>query len=149
MDDLTKILLTSAFTIVGGVLVFVIGQLLVKFLIEPLHEFRKVLGFVRFAFDFFAPELHTPVPGDKERCDKASDAFRKASADLASSLNSVPWYDLMSRWFPKVLPPRAKASEAVKWLRNLATAVYKADRSDNHKIVHKLYDLLGFGTPQE
>lgn len=44
MDDLTKILLTSSLTVLGGVLVFVTGQLIVKFLIEPIHELKKIIG---------------------------------------------------------------------------------------------------------
>ena len=48
MGDLEKILLTSASTILGGVIVFVIGQLVSKFLIEPIHELRKAVGEVQF-----------------------------------------------------------------------------------------------------
>lgn len=52
MSDLERILLTSALTILGVVVVLVMGQLLSKFLIEPIHELRKVVGEVRFSLAF-------------------------------------------------------------------------------------------------
>jgi hypothetical protein len=37
MSDLDKILLTSVTTVIGGLIIFSFGQLLLKFIIEPLH----------------------------------------------------------------------------------------------------------------
>jgi asparagine N-glycosylation enzyme membrane subunit Stt3 len=48
VSELEKIVWTAAFTILGGVLVYVIAQLLSKFLIEPTHELKRVIGEVRF-----------------------------------------------------------------------------------------------------
>jgi len=50
----------------AGVAVYVIGQLISKFLIEPLHELRKVVGEVRFNLSFHAPTIHTPIGRTKE-----------------------------------------------------------------------------------
>jgi len=57
MSELEKITWTAAFTIFGGVLVYVIGQLLSKFLIDPTHELKKVIGQVRFNLAFHAPTI--------------------------------------------------------------------------------------------
>jgi hypothetical protein len=53
IDLVVKIFLTSGLTIVGGVFIFVFGQILSKFFIEPLHEQRKAIGAVGEALIFF------------------------------------------------------------------------------------------------
>jgi len=145
MGEFTKIILTAGFTILGGVVVYVCGQLASKFIIEPIHEFKKLLGEIRYTILFHKPELYTPIAADKERCDKASEAFRKASSDLVAKADSVPFYDRLASRSRGFLPRRAAVEEAAKWLRDLSSAVYKDDRTDNHKVVAKVYDALGFG----
>jgi hypothetical protein len=54
MSELFKIILTSSLTIFGGILVFVIGQVVVKFIIEPLHEQAKLIGEIANSLIFFA-----------------------------------------------------------------------------------------------
>jgi hypothetical protein len=44
VSDLEKILLTSASTIVGGVIVLVAGQILGKFFLEPIQEQARLIG---------------------------------------------------------------------------------------------------------
>ena len=46
MSDLDKILLTALTTVIVGVIVFTVGQVLVKFLIEPIYEQRRLVGTV-------------------------------------------------------------------------------------------------------
>lgn len=41
-------LLTSSLTILGGVVVFSLSQIVQKFLIEPVHEQAKVIGEIFF-----------------------------------------------------------------------------------------------------
>lgn len=54
MSELFKIILTSSLTILGGILVFVIGQVVVKFILEPLHEQAKLIGEIANSLIFFA-----------------------------------------------------------------------------------------------
>ena len=42
MSELFKIVLTSSITVLSGILVFVGGQLIAKFFIEPIHEQRRL-----------------------------------------------------------------------------------------------------------
>src|SRR5688500_11232023 len=50
MSELLKIALTA----VGGVTVFVIGQLVAKFLIEPIHEQKKLIGEIAGTIIFYS-----------------------------------------------------------------------------------------------
>ena len=59
MTDGEKIVLSAIGAAFGGIVVYVIGQLLSKFLIEPLYELRKAIGEVRFNLSFHAQTIHT------------------------------------------------------------------------------------------
>jgi hypothetical protein len=44
LSDLTKIFLTSALTIIGGITIYVAGQIIARFFIDPLHESGSKAG---------------------------------------------------------------------------------------------------------
>ena len=134
MDDFEKILLTSMLTILVGVVVFVIGQLLSKFLIEPVHELRKAIGEVRYNLLFFAPDILTPIGRTRESSDKVCDALRKNSSDLYIRSEAIPFYPLVSWVFRGSVPPREKVMDAAKWLRGLSTYMHETDEKANSHI---------------
>ena len=143
-SGLTEILLTAASTILGGVFIFVAGQVVARFFIEPIHDFKTLLGDIRYSLIFFAREIQTPVPGDKERCDKASEALRKHSSDLPSKAAAIPLYALISALTCRFIPRRILVFEAARYLMGLSNAVYNKDRSRNTDSVNKICSLLGF-----
>jgi hypothetical protein len=150
MDDLTKILITSSLTVIGGVLVFVAGQLLGKFVIDPMHEFKKTIGEVRFILAFYAPTIHTPAARDKERSDKAAEALIKSSCELLAGINAVPFYGSLSALFPRFLPSMQHVVAAAVQLRGLSTYVHETgDRAiDSLEViasrVAQIENALGF-----
>lgn len=122
MSDLEKILWTSASTILGGVILFVIGQLLSKFLIEPIQELRKAIGEVRFNLAYYAPIIHTPISRDKERSDKVYDAIMRNSCDLLTKADVIPFYRFLPQKF--VLPIK-NIDRAADDLRGLTTYLHE------------------------
>src|SRR5665647_1300337 len=88
MTELEKIVVTAAVTIVGGLFVYVAGQLLSKFFIEPTHELKKAIGEVRFNLAFHGPTIHTPISRNPERSQKAYEALMKSSCDLLARVNA-------------------------------------------------------------
>lgn len=44
MSELYKIILTSSLTVLGGVITFVAGQIVIKFLIEPIHNYMQLVS---------------------------------------------------------------------------------------------------------
>ena len=124
MTDLEKILLTSATTVIGGVIVYVLGQLLSKFVIEPIHELKKAIGETRFSLAFHAPIIHTPIGRTKERSDEAYAAIMKSSCDLLAKSEAVALY----RFIPARFLPLAKdVSRAAVDLRALSTYLHETD----------------------
>ena len=130
MGDLEKILLTSASTILGGVIVFVIGQLVSKFLIEPIHELRKAVGEVQFYLAYYAPIIHTPISRDKERSDKAYDAIMRTSCDLLTKADAIPLYRFLPRRF---VLPKQNIDRAAADLRAVTTHLHETgEKADSH-----------------
>ena len=131
MSDLEKILLTSALTVLGGVFVFVVGQLVLKFFIEPAHELRKAIAAVRHSFLFFAPDILTPIGRTPESSTKARDALLKGSADLYIWCEAIRCYLPISRLLR--LPAKDKVLDAAKWLRGLSTYLHETgDKAEGH-----------------
>ncbi|MCX7170813.1 MAG: hypothetical protein NTY41_11140 [Proteobacteria bacterium] len=149
MSDIEKILVTSTFTIIGGVAVYVVGQLLSKFIIEPVQDLRKVIGEVRFNLAFHAPEIHTPIGRTKEKSDKVRDALMKSSCDLLAKLQAISLYNWWASMSREVLPSRRSIEAAAVQLRGLSTYVHRTEEKANDdleviaKRVARIETLLG------
>ncbi len=52
--------LTASITILGGFIVFVLGQIVVKFFIEPIHEQSKTIGEIAYSLIFYANLYSNP-----------------------------------------------------------------------------------------
>lgn len=134
MSDIEIMVLTSCFTIITGVVVFVIGQLLSKLIIEPAYELRKSIGEVRFNLAFHAPCIHTPAARNNDTSEQARNALMKSSCDLLAKLQAIPLYDRLSALFKSALPPRANIENAAVQLRGLSTYVFDTSSNANHEI---------------
>ena len=88
MTDIEKIVYGGLF----GIGVYLVGQLLSNFVIEPLHELRKAVGRVRFNLAFHAPTIRTPIGRSEERSTAARDALMASSSELVATLHAVPGY---------------------------------------------------------
>lgn len=115
----------------GGLAVFVIGQLLAKFFVEPLHELRKAVGEVRFNLAFHAPTIHTPVGRSKEASDQAREALMKSSCDLIADLHAIPGFRVTRFLAFGVLPCRKAIEDAAVQLRGLSTYVHETGEKAN------------------
>lgn len=145
MTDIEKIVWGA----LGGLSVFIVGQLLAKFFIEPLHELRKAVGEVRFNLSFHAPTIHTPIGRSQEASDKAREALMKSSCDLIADLHAIPAYGLTRFLAFGVLPCRKSIESAAVQLRGLSTYVHETGEKANssleaiRKRVERIEKLLG------
>tara|TARA_R110002111_G_scaffold41857_2_gene77338 strand:+ start:184 stop:636 length:453 start_codon:yes stop_codon:yes gene_type:complete len=144
MTDIEKIVWGG----LAGVTIYVIGQLLSKFLIEPLHELRKVVGEVRFNLSFHAPTIHTPIGRSKETSEAARQALMESSCDLIAKLHAVPGYMVFRHLSFGALPNRKDLKTAAIQLRGLSTYVHEeGDKASKNiefinKRVAKIESLL-------
>lgn len=145
MTDVEKIVWGA----LGGVAVYLIGQLLSKFFIEPLHELRKAVGEVRFNLAFHTPTIHTPDVRSKESSDAAREALLKSSCGLIAKLYAIPIYNMTRLLSFGVLPSRKAVESAAVQLRGLSTYVHETGEKASasldviRKRVAKIEYLLG------
>lgn len=123
MSELLKIALTA----VGGVTVFVIGQLVAKFLIEPIHEQKKLIGEIAATIIFYSnvgAGVEQHYFDQIKAIDKSDDPKKEILIDRYTNI-------LNSHW--------AKSDEAAMTLRRQATELL----GKTHAIpFYKLLSLL-------
>jgi hypothetical protein len=131
-------------TAVIAVIVFVAGQYILKFVLEPIQEQRKLRGEVGRALVFYANreaigvELGTFT---KEQIHEASGDLRDLAARLQASLLTVPYYDTLAR-LRRVLPRkdvRAAATELIGWSNEVLTK--RSDTHNRRKVIAQMLDI--------
>ena len=79
MSESLKIVLT----VFGSICIFVFGQILSKFFIEPIYEQKKVIGQIAHFLLYYAGQISSPSKDDIDGIrTKASDQFRLLSCEL-------------------------------------------------------------------
>lgn len=119
MSELFKIVLTSCLTILGGIIVLVIGQIITKFFIEPIHEQSKLIGDIAYSLTFYANIFSNPGNGKPEQMEEASKILRQQASQLLEKNYTIQWYWLweLLRVVPKQEDVIA-ASQSLIWLSN-------------------------------
>lgn len=88
---MNEAILTTTLTIIGGVSVFVIGQLLVKVFVEPIHKLRglrgDIVGFLTYYSDVY---LSLPDLNKENDVRKVSTEARKLGSDLMAKALTIP-----------------------------------------------------------
>jgi hypothetical protein len=124
--------LTATITIIGGVTVYVLGQIISKFFIEPYHEYRKTVGEIAYTLTYYANV--SAAQAKEELQDEASKAFRQNASRLKVTAFQIPFFRLLPR-FQSVM-------HASAGLIGLSNVVYRDnwDHIDKHrnKIVENL-----------
>lgn len=134
-------------TIVTGVLVFLIGQAVLKFLLEPLQEFRRTVSEVAHALIEYANVYGNPGLGDDQKLKEASRTLRNLSSRMHAQMYLTPKY----RYIAKVLcfPSEKSVSEAVTNLIGLSNSVFASgDPVANAGRANKIRKALGIYIPE-
>ncbi len=120
MSEIEKVLLTAALTVLTGVTVFVVGQAFTRFVIEPLHEQRKVIGAIADALIYHAhyfADSGPPAVQDLERLNAAADQFQRLASDLTAKSIAIPGYRVLA--LVRAVPRYDKVLEARRSLWGL------------------------------
>lgn len=118
---------TVFFTVLSGVITFVIGQLIVKLILDPVHDLRRIIGEISHTLIERANIIANPGVPSREVMDETSDLLRKFSSQLHAHLYLIPKYDVTCRIFR--LPSKEKLLAASTNLIGLSNSVYGADHS--------------------
>ena len=84
--------LTVFITVLSGVITFVVGQLAVKLILDPVQDLKKTIGQISHTLVDRANVIANPDVSTKEEKNETSVLLRKLSAHLHAHLYLVPWY---------------------------------------------------------
>lgn len=102
--------MTTFLTVFSGVMVYVIGQIIMKMLIEPVSEQRKVISKITYDLRFYADKLANP----KDRADadmvEVCRIMRQHSSQLHAATNLIPAYRYWCYIFGSPHPDKIKES---------------------------------------
>ena len=114
---------TILITVLSGVLTYVVGQIILKLVIEPVQDTKKTIGEVSHSLIEYGQAIHNPglLPG--EAMHEAANQLRKLSSKLHAHLYLVPYYSRTAKIFG--LPEKAKLLVASTDLVALSTSLYK------------------------
>lgn len=125
---------TAALTALFGVTVYVTGQILQKFIIEPLQEQRKLKGEIAFALIYFANVnivFNTEI--EKEKAVDASKELRKLASDLRRGLELIPLYWFFA--FLRIVPSSKAIYKASEGLVGWSNTVFREDTEHHRNMV--------------
>lgn len=118
-------------TVLAGVSVFVIGQLLIKFLLDPLQEYFRLKGDIADALIYYAHVYSNPGVGSDELMREAHECLRKHASSLLSRKGAIPFYQFWAKI--GLLPVREQILFAHVNLIGLSNGLF---RNDRESIVH-------------
>jgi hypothetical protein len=122
MGDVTKIFLTSGLTIIGGVLIYVFGQIVIRFFVDPYQHYRQIVAEIADALVYYG---NISGGSNRQRQDEASNAFRQKASLLRVKAYGIPYYNKFAKW--RWVPPWSSIMEASSALIDLSNEVYKHD----------------------
>lgn len=140
MAEIVQIFMTSMVTVFGGVLVYVGGQVSVKFFIEPIHDLRSHIGAISHALVYYS-DLYTNTGEDKEeRRERVSKHFRTHAALLRAKGNAVPLYGLWAK--RGVIPSRKSIVTASANLIGISKVVLDGGLSETEQMARAVENEL-------
>jgi hypothetical protein len=107
-------------TVISGTLVFVLGQTIQQFILEPVQKYRKTVGKIDNRLKFYSNIITSNIfENDKTMLNEITDSIRNLSCDLESSYKQIPLTKLLaSLGVIESEKDVAKAAQALIFLSN-------------------------------
>jgi len=124
--------LTVFITIFAGFTVFVLGQIFLKWFIEPVQEFRKLQGEILFLFANDHAAIHNAKAIDEKEALIVLGALYNLGARLHSCIHLIPCYRKTRRVFS--LPEEEKVIFAAKCMHSMGNTMFGSSADINYKL---------------
>lgn len=151
MQELTKAALTAFFAI----LVLVAGEILKRFIIDPIQEQKRVIGEISLALVVYQDlkdvdrrrrrgDHRVPSP---EEITKIEDKLRLLAGQLQATIWTIPFYDFLSErgW----VKSKERIINASKSLYEWAGLIRNARAEDTNKKREQVQDNLNLGLNEQ
>lgn len=119
-------------TIVAGVSVFVLGQIVLKWLIEPIQEFRRLKGEVLFHLASEHEVIHNAKAIDEDAAHQVGAVLHDLGARLHATLSLIPMYPYSRKLF--LLPKAEQIRLAAERLRLISNSMYSEAEDIHYKL---------------
>jgi hypothetical protein len=134
---MSEVMLTTVLTVLSGVSIFVIVQLIVKIFVEPIHKLRglkgDIVGFLTYYSDVY---LSLPDLNKDEDVRKVSTEARKLGSDIIAKALTIPCYRFFSRL--GLVPKFSDISIAHRELIGLSNTVLSKSNSVPERATKRL-----------
>ncbi len=128
------------YIILAGIIIYVAGQIIVKIVIDPVQELKRVIADIAFKLIYYshvyriAPSGEEGAPGesaqrsvDPDKLEQAADEYRKLASMLNAGYRLVPFYAIARLLF--FLPREADIIEARNALLEMSEEIFAAPKS--------------------
>jgi hypothetical protein len=128
------------YIILAGVIIYVAGQIIVKIVIDPVQELKRVISDIAFKLIYYshvyriAPSGEEDASGqeeqrraDPEKMEQAADEYRKLASMLNAGYRLVPFYTISKLLF--FLPREADIIDARNELLEMSEEIFAAPKS--------------------
>jgi hypothetical protein len=131
-------LVTAALTALFAVLVFVAGQFLQRFLLEPIQEQRKIIGEIAFSLLFYANVMDMSARENKglvrlEEPVEIVKTLRGLASRLRATLWTIPCYKLFAKL--GIVPDEDSVMAASQSLAGWSNSIHHGDPSVHRKVI--------------
>ena len=86
-------------TVFSGVIVFTLGQIVLKLIIEPIQGYKSTVGDISIALINHANVYFNPGVMKEERIDAASTELRLLASKLSAHVVLIPFYEKIAPFF--------------------------------------------------
>jgi len=143
MSELTKIILTSSLTILGGVIIFSITRFVERFYIIPMDNLNKLRGQVSHKIILHRNKFGNTNLTAEEK-DEISNDFRKLSSELRSKVYLIKNYRLLSCL--NLILPREDVFVASRELMGLSNSFFQDNQQKHDNRIEKIEKNLSIST---
>ena len=145
------------YIILAGVIIYVAGQIIVKIVIDPVQELKRIIAEIAFKLIYYshvyrltssgndeASEEEAQKSVDSEKLEQAADEYRKLASMLNAGYHLVPFYAIARLLF--FLPREADIMEARNALLEMSEEIFAAPKSfvisERRKSIEKLLKVI-------
>ena len=128
------------YIILAGVIIYVAGQIIVKIVIDPVQELKRVIADIAFKLIHYSHVYRIASSGDEEasgeeaqksidpeKLEQAADEYRKLASMLNAGYRLVPFYTIAKLLF--FLPKEADIIDARNELIEMSEEIFAAPKS--------------------
>ena len=143
------------YIILAGVIIYVLGEIIVKIVIDPVQELKRVIAEIAFKLIHYShvfrlassEEPSGEAAGqtiDQEKLEQAADEYRKLASMLNAGYRLVPFYSISKLLF--FLPKETDIIDARNALLEMSQEIFAAPKSfvisERRKSIEKMLRVI-------